>query len=316
MFNAVLARQGIAPYPGSMAVLDHLDGAGVPSAIVSSSKNARTVLQAAGIEDRFAAVVDGNTLVEQHLAGKPDPAMFLHAAGCLDVAPARGGRRRGRDLRRRRRARRQLRARDRRRPRRQPRGAADAAGADIVVDDLAETLHVKREAARSRSIASASRSTPGGWSRPRLGDDDGGLTGTLFAIGNGYLGLRGDWAPDPQSAGTYVNGFHETFPIVYPETAYALATTGQSMLNAPDAKSIELAVGGEVLRLAPTNPSARRSATSAARSTSAPACRSRVHLAHRRGGGCGSSRNGSSASSAGISRRCDCRSNCSTGPRR
>ena len=46
-----------------------------------------------------------------------------------------------------------------------------------------------------------------------LGDDDGGLTGTLFATGNGYLGLRADWAPDPESAGTYVNGFHETFPI-------------------------------------------------------------------------------------------------------
>lgn len=87
-----------------------------------------------------------------------------------------------------------------------------------------------------------------------LGDDDGGLTGTLFAIGNGYLGLRADWAPDPDSAGTYVNGFHETFPIVYPETAFALARTGQSMLHAPEAKSIELRVGDEVLRLAPDHP--------------------------------------------------------------
>ena len=83
-----------------------------------------------------------------------------------------------------------------------------------------------------------------------LGDDDGGLTGTLFAIGNGYLGLRADWAPDPESAGTYVNGFHETFPIVHAEHAFALARTGQSLLNAPEAKSIELTVGDEVLRLA------------------------------------------------------------------
>jgi beta-phosphoglucomutase family hydrolase len=88
-FNAVLAREGIAAYPGSIAVMDHLDSLGIPSAIVSSSKNARTVLRAAAIEDRFQAVVDGNTLVEQQLAGKPDPAMFLHAAQCLDVAPAR-----------------------------------------------------------------------------------------------------------------------------------------------------------------------------------------------------------------------------------
>ncbi len=88
MFNAVLAREGIAPYPGSMAVMDHLDELGIPSAIVSSSKNARTVLRAADIEARFRAVVDGNTLVDEHLAGKPDPAMFLHAAQCLEVEPA------------------------------------------------------------------------------------------------------------------------------------------------------------------------------------------------------------------------------------
>ena len=87
-----------------------------------------------------------------------------------------------------------------------------------------------------------------------LGDDDGGLTGTLFATGNGYLGLRGDWAPDPESTGTYVNGFHETFPIVHAEHAHALARTGQSLLNAPEAKSIELTVGDEVLRLAAGHP--------------------------------------------------------------
>ncbi len=84
--------------------------------------------------------------------------------------------------------------------------------------------------------------------------DDGGLTGTLFAIGNGYLGLRADWAPDPESAGTYVNGFHETFPIVHAEHATALARTGQSLLNAPEAKSIELTLGGEILRLALDHP--------------------------------------------------------------
>jgi alpha,alpha-trehalose phosphorylase len=87
-----------------------------------------------------------------------------------------------------------------------------------------------------------------------LGDDDGSVTGTLFATGNGYLGLRADWSPDPESAGTYVNGFHETFPIVHAEHAFGLARTGQSMLNAPEAKAIELMVGEEVLRLAPDHP--------------------------------------------------------------
>ena len=60
-FNAVLERDGIAAYPDAIDLLDLLDAAGVPSAIVSSSKNARTVLAAAAITDRFVTVVDGTT---------------------------------------------------------------------------------------------------------------------------------------------------------------------------------------------------------------------------------------------------------------
>ncbi len=86
MFNEVLARDGIAPYPGTEAVLELLDRHGVAQAIVSSSKNARTVLDAAGMRNRFPVVVDGVTAVSECLAGKPDPAMFHHAADRLGVA--------------------------------------------------------------------------------------------------------------------------------------------------------------------------------------------------------------------------------------
>ena len=88
-FNAVLERDGIAPYPGTLIVMDALDAAGVPSAIVSSSRNARAVLAAAQITDRFATIVDGTTAAEEHLAGKPDPAMFSAAASHVGVEPAR-----------------------------------------------------------------------------------------------------------------------------------------------------------------------------------------------------------------------------------
>jgi beta-phosphoglucomutase family hydrolase len=88
-FNAVLARDGIAPYPGTLRVMDVLDNAGVPSAIVSSSKNARPVLRAAGIAERFVAVVDGVVAAEEHLAGKPDPSMFVRAAEMLGIAADR-----------------------------------------------------------------------------------------------------------------------------------------------------------------------------------------------------------------------------------
>ena len=88
MFNTILDQEGIAPYPGSSAVLELLDRHGVPQAIVSSSKNARSVLRAAGLEDRFPVVVDGITAVEHGLVGKPDPAMFHHAADLLAVRHA------------------------------------------------------------------------------------------------------------------------------------------------------------------------------------------------------------------------------------
>jgi len=88
MFNEVLGHDGIEPYPGTLAVLDLLDAHGIAQAIVSSSKNARTVLAAAGMADRFAVVVDGITAVEDGLAGKPDPAMFERAAQLLGVPPA------------------------------------------------------------------------------------------------------------------------------------------------------------------------------------------------------------------------------------
>ncbi len=85
MFNEVLERDGIAPYPGSLRVLSILDAARVPQAIVSSSKNARSVLAAADLHDRFPVIVDGVRAAEEHLTGKPDPAMFHRAADLLGV---------------------------------------------------------------------------------------------------------------------------------------------------------------------------------------------------------------------------------------
>jgi beta-phosphoglucomutase family hydrolase len=89
LFNTIIDRDGIEPYPGTIAVLDLLDSAGVPQAVVSSSKNARPVLAAAGLADRFGHVVDGLTAVEHHLAGKPAPDMFLFGADLLGAEAAR-----------------------------------------------------------------------------------------------------------------------------------------------------------------------------------------------------------------------------------
>ncbi len=89
MFNRVLADEGVEPYPGSIALLDHLDTIGVPSAIVSSSANARAVLDAAGIASRFVGVVDGVVSRRLGLTGKPAPDAFLIGAEELGVDPSR-----------------------------------------------------------------------------------------------------------------------------------------------------------------------------------------------------------------------------------
>jgi beta-phosphoglucomutase family hydrolase len=87
-FTAVLEGEGVTPYPGSVALLEHLEQAGVAVAVVSSSANAISVLEAAGLRARFEVVVDGLTAHERGLAGKPSPATFLSAAGDLGVDPS------------------------------------------------------------------------------------------------------------------------------------------------------------------------------------------------------------------------------------
>src|SRR5688572_32258502 len=70
---------------------------------------------------------------------------------------------------------------------------------------------------------------------------------TMFALGNGYLGMRGcfeEGGPIGQN-GTFINGFYESWPIVYPENAYGLATAGQTIVNVTDSKIIKLYVDDE-----------------------------------------------------------------------
>ncbi len=86
-FAAILERDGVAPFDGSVRLVQALSAAGVPMAVVSSSRNARPVLAATGLLDRFAVVVDGVVAARDALAGKPAPDMFLAAARALGAEP-------------------------------------------------------------------------------------------------------------------------------------------------------------------------------------------------------------------------------------
>ena len=81
--------------------------------------------------------------------------------------------------------------------------------------------------------------------------EDLGTTETLFALGNGYLGMRGnpEEGRDAFAHGTFINGFHETWQIRHAEEAFGFAKTGQTIVNVPDAKTMKLYVDDEPLLL-------------------------------------------------------------------
>lgn len=89
VFASILRTDGVQAYPGSLRLLEQLAVAGTSVAVVSSSRNARAVLEAADIVERFDVVVDGTVAAEHGLPGKPAPDTFWHAARQLGVADER-----------------------------------------------------------------------------------------------------------------------------------------------------------------------------------------------------------------------------------
>lgn len=74
-----------------------------------------------------------------------------------------------------------------------------------------------------------------------------GQTETMFALSNGYLGIRGTFPEGTPAVypGVFLNGFYEYRPISYGEPAYGFPLRGQSMLNCPDGTIVRLFVDDE-----------------------------------------------------------------------
>jgi alpha,alpha-trehalose phosphorylase len=242
---------GVEVFPGSIAWVRELRENGLKTAVVSSSRNCAAVLRYAGISDLFDTRVDGETALELGLSGKPAPDTFLEAARQLGVAPGRAavvedalagvaagragafglvvGVDRGGNA-----------------------AGLAAHGADIVVGDLSELLtapvdRVHRLLAAAKRIIAATGDYPvEPWRlverayNPEYVEQ----TETLFALSNGFLGIRASFEEGEPSGrpATLLNGFHETWPIVYPETAFGFATTGQTIVPVPDGTAIRLLV--------------------------------------------------------------------------
>lgn len=74
-------------------------------------------------------------------------------------------------------------------------------------------------------------------------------TESLFALSNGHIGMRGNLDEgEPRGlTGTYLNGFYESFPLLYGESGYGFAEDGQAVVNVTDGKIIRLQVEDEPL---------------------------------------------------------------------
>ncbi|HDZ59583.1 MAG TPA: HAD family hydrolase, partial [Actinobacteria bacterium] len=194
-FLKYLKQNGVEPYEESIALVRKLRMNEIGTAVVSSSINCQAVLEAAGIADLFDVRVDGKDINRLGLNGKPAPDAFLEAARRLKVEPAhtvvvedavvgveagRAGRfgcvigvdRNGQAQ------------------------TLRKAGADVVVDDLAQ-VQVAME-------------PPSAWSLIFEGFDPlrEGVREALCTLGNGYFATRGAVAgavaDDVHYPGTYL----------------------------------------------------------------------------------------------------------------
>lgn len=206
IFEQRLREQGVGTFDSTITLIAALRARGIKTGVVTSSRHGREILDTACITSMFDVRLDGIDLDELRLKGKPDPEMFLRCAEKLGSLPGRAlvfedavagvqaGRRGGFGL---------VIGIDRG-------GNAVAlkqAGADLVVQDLAELDIDRLEAAfRARREELAWRIEEEGFDQAREHQME-----SLFAIGNGYLGVRGTLdTPLPNSQGDlFIAGIYD-----------------------------------------------------------------------------------------------------------
>ncbi len=207
VFTEVLNNEGVEVYPSTVKLLHQLKKDNIRIGVASSSKNAKLVLESAGLMHFIETRVDGVVSAELGLNGKPAPDIFLTAAQNLGVDPnlsivvedAVSGVQAGKNgnfglvlgL-----------------AREDNNQALEASGADIVVNDLEEI----------------SLSEINDWFKRGIDEDNWKITyndynlkkeksrEALLTVGNGYFGTRGSFeevsACETNYPGTYIAGLY------------------------------------------------------------------------------------------------------------
>ncbi len=82
-----IKQDGVHVFPGSKRYLQAAVEAGLRRVVVSSSANTKDVLEVTGLAEYIEDRVDGVTIDEQGLSGKPAPDSFLEGAKRAGVSP-------------------------------------------------------------------------------------------------------------------------------------------------------------------------------------------------------------------------------------
>jgi len=230
IYQDLLAEKGVRVFSGTVALLRRLRAGGVPTGLVTASRNADALLAAAELQDLFDVVVDGAVASDLDLPGKPDPATFVEAARRLGVAPGaaavvedavagvQAARRGGFAL---------VVGIDRV----GHRAALEEAGADLVLEDV------------SQLDLGVLRADP--WLLAYEGFDTAheGHREALTTLANGYLGTRGA-APEHRAdgvhyPGTYLAGIYNRVT----STVQGREVEDEHLVNAPNWLLFDLRLG-------------------------------------------------------------------------
>jgi len=88
-FERAVTEEGVTLFEPTITFIRTLRSQGLSTALISSSRHARAILEATHITDLFDTIVDGIDAEALELPGKPDPAIFVAAAQRLHVPRTR-----------------------------------------------------------------------------------------------------------------------------------------------------------------------------------------------------------------------------------
>ncbi len=87
LVQKAIERDGVKVYDGSRRYLQRAQEMGLRRIVVSSSANTELVLNVTGLAQYIEGRVDGKTLAQQHIKGKPAPDSFLAGAKLAGAEP-------------------------------------------------------------------------------------------------------------------------------------------------------------------------------------------------------------------------------------